>query len=355
MFSEKITFDRFVRGALVGCGVCLAYLLLKTLSSVLWPFFVAWLLAYIMYPMVIFFEKKCRLHYRALSIAVTLIVYVSAIVGTLMLMLPPMVDAFVRFGSQITTHVTQLMGDTDVAAEVTRFMDEMDENQVVQLLQQNEVRDALHIVMMQAWGLISGTIGMLLGLVNVFVVLLYMFFLLMDYEKMTEGWKYLIPNGQRGLASRVVEDVEHGMSAYFRGQGLVALSVGVLFSIGFLIIDFPMAIGLGLFIGLLNMVPYMQLLGFVPTVILAFLKSSETGENFWVILLCATAVFCVVQVIQDMILTPKIMGRVMGLNPAVILLSLSVWGCLLGVIGLIIALPLTTLLWSYYRRYIVRD
>ena len=145
------------------------------------------------------------------------------------------------------------------------------------------------------------------------------------------------------------------MNSYFRGQSLIALIVGILFSIGFLIIDFPLAIGLGLFIGLLNLVPYLQLIGLIPTIALALMKSLETGQSFWVILLMALAVFAVVQTIQDMYLTPRIMGKVMGLNPAVILLSLSIWGSLLGFIGLIIALPLTTLCLSYYRRFVLKE
>jgi predicted PurR-regulated permease PerM len=134
----------------------------------------------------------------------------------------------------------------------------------------------------------------------------------------------------------------------------VALSVGVLFSIGFLIIDFPMAVGLGMFIGLLNMVPYLQLLGFIPTILLAVVKAADTGESFWMIILMALAVFAVVQIIQDTILTPKIMGRVMGMNSAIILLSLSIWGSLLGIMGMVIALPATTLLMTYYQKYIVK-
>ena len=66
-------------------------------------------------------------------------------------------------------------------------------------------------------------------------------------------------------------------------------------------------------------------------------------------------VFLVVQAIQDMILTPKIMGNAMGMNAAVMLLSLSIWGSLLGFVGLIIALPLTTLLISYYKRYVLKE
>ena len=63
-----------------------------------------------------------------------------------------------------------------------------------------------------------------------------------------------------------MNDVKVSMNQYFRGQSLVAFCVGILFCIGFLIIDFPLAIPLGLFIGLLNMVPYLQIVGFIPTI-----------------------------------------------------------------------------------------
>ena len=109
-----------------------------------------------------------------------------------------------------------------------------------------------------------------------------------------------------------------------------------------------------LFIGVLNMVPYLQVIGFLPTILLAILKAADTGGDFWVILASATAVFVVVQIIQDGLIVPRVMGRITGLNPAIILLSLSIWGSLMGMLGMIIALPLTTLMLSYYQRYIAR-
>ncbi|MBQ8711391.1 MAG: AI-2E family transporter, partial [Prevotella sp.] len=154
---------------------------------------------------------------------------------------------------------------------------------------------------------------------------------------------------------RLVSDVTEGMNKNFRGHAIEAYSLRVLFSIGFLIIDFPLAVALGMFIGLLNMVPYLQLVGFIPTIILAIVKAADTGQNFWLIMLMALVVFAVVQVIQDTILTPKIMGHVTGLNSAIILLSLSIWGSLLGILGMIIALPMTTLLINYYQKYIIRQ
>jgi len=165
----------------------------------------------------------------------------------------------------------------------------------------------------------------------------------------------MVPQSSRAFAKQLAEDVERGMNSYFRGQGTVAFIVGVLFSIGFLIVGMPMAIGLGMFMGFLNLVPYLQTLGFLPMALLALLKAADTGENFWWIFLLGAIVVGVVQLIQDTFLVPKIMGSAMGLNPAVILLALSVWGSLLGFIGLIIALPLTTLLISYYKRFVLEE
>ena len=185
------------------------------------------------------------------------------------------------------------------------------------------------------------------------MVLLYTLFILLDYEDINKGWPNLLPERYRNFAVQLVSDVEDGMNKYFRGQALVAFCVGVLFSIGFLIIDFPIAVGLGMFIGLLNMVPYLQLIGFIPAILLAIVKAADTGQNFWLIMLMVLVVFAVVQIIQDTFLTPKIMGHVTGLNSAIILLSLSIWGSLLGILGMIIALPLTTLLITYYQKYII--
>ena len=136
---------------------------------------------------------------------------------------------------------------------------------------------------------------------------------------------------------------------------MIALCVGVLLAIGFKIINFPLAVTLGLFIGCLNLIPYLQTIGLIPMALLSLLRSAETGENFWILFGLSLLVLGIVQAIQDLYLTPRIMGKAMGLNPAIILLSLSIWGTLLGFIGLIIALPLTTLCLSYYKRFVLME
>ena len=203
------------------------------------------------------------------------------------------------------------------------------------------------------WSLVTGSLNLIYGIFTFFIILLYIVFILLDYESIAEGWPRLLPAKYRPLLTGIMNDVKEGMNKYFRGQAFVALCVGILFSIGFLIIDFPLAIGLGLFIGVLNLVPYLQIIGFIPTIILAILKAADTGGNFWLILAAALAVFAVVQAIEDGFIVPRVMGKITGLNPAIILLSLSVWGSLMGMLGMIIALPLTTLMLSYYQRFII--
>lgn len=356
MLEDKITFDRVARWGIALLISVATVWLLNRLSTVLLPFFVAWLLAYMLYPLVHFLQYRLHLHNRVLSILVAGLLVCGVLAGVLALIIPPLVEESLRISDLLKKYFNDALVETGLMRQLEAMLGKYFEGtDWLQLVQQGSVMDAVQGALLQAWSIVSGTLNFALGVLGCLIVLLYMFFILMDYEKLSSGWITLIPKGKRTLATMIVQDVKSGMNAYFRGQALIALCVGILFSVGFLIIDFPMAIGLGLFIGVLNLVPYLQTLGFVPTILLAFIKAQETGQSFWVILACALAVFAVVQAIQDMVLTPRIMGRAMGLNPAVILLSLSVWGSLMGFIGLIIALPLTTLLLSYYRRFVLKE
>lgn len=356
MFDREITFDRFIRGLIIIVAVVGAGVLLKRLSTVLIPFFVAWLLAYMLYPLVCFLQYKLRLPGRIFSITVALLIVLAAITGLVALILPPTLQELGKLQGLLATVVHDTIG----SREVTEFIDRvlrlyMNDESLMEVARQGNFLDSAQGILLWAWDMFIRTIDFAMGVFGCFVVMLYTFFILLDYENICDGWAQLIPVSHRHQAVMLVQDVKSGMNAYFRGQALIATLVGILFSIGFLIIDFPFAIGLGLIIGVLNMVPYLQLIAFVPTILFALLKSADTGESFWLILLGALIVFAVVQLIQDMYLTPRIMGHVTGLNPAIILLSLSVWGSLLGLIGLIIALPLTTLLLSYYRRLVLGE
>lgn len=356
MERKKITFDSFIRAVILGAIIIGVLMLLKRLSGVLLPFFLAWLIAYLIYPLVSFFQHKLRLKNRIISIFCTL--FTLSVIGSVAfyLLVPPMIQEFLRVKDLLIEYFSTTHTASNVPTTLSEFIRQnIDLHILEQMFSQENILDALKVTVPKLWSLISESINLLFGFFTVFLILLYIVFILLDYESISEGWAHLMPKKYRKTVTGILNDVKDGMNRYFRGQALVALCVGILFSIGFLIIDFPLAIGLGLFIGALNMVPYLQIIGFVPTIMLAILKAADTGDNFWIIIASAAAVFIVVQIIQDGYLVPRIMGKITGLNPAIILLSLSIWGSLMGMLGMIIALPLTTLMLSYYQRYIINQ
>ena len=351
--QKKITFDSFIRGLLGGAVFIAVLYLLNRLSGVLLPFFIAWIIAYLMYPMVKFYQDKLKIKSRALAIFLVMLSIMVLLTGGFYLIVPPMVEECIKLKSLLEIYFSEGGKFTSIPKDLTDFLhDNVNWQWVEEKLNSENLVDAFKSLLPKMWSLLSTSYNIVLTIFTLFIVLLYLFFILLDYEEIAEGWVKLLPAKHKGMVIGIIDDIKDSMNKYFRGQSLVAFCVGILFSIGFLIIDFPLAIGLGMFIGLLNMVPYLQIIGFIPTVILALLKAADTGESFWVILGLALLVFCVVQAIQDMYLVPKIMGKITGLNPAIILLSLSVWGSLMGMLGMIIALPCTTLLLSYYQRYI---
>lgn len=356
MFGKEINFDRFVRGLIFMTVLVAGYFLVCYLSPVLVPFVVAWAFAYILYPVVNFFQYKCRFHFRMLSILVTLVIVIGIISTLLYLAIPVMLEELLHLKDVAIAYVSGGTGADSLPEVVQKFIRENSEKlRIERLLNEKDLMSGLKEALPRVWNMLLSTANVLISIVSSLIALLYLVFMLNDYDRVKKGWIRFVPKSKRSMAKKIVSDIDNGMSGYFRGQALVALANCVLFSVGFIIIGFPMPVGLGVFIGLISFIPYVQLLGFFPATVLAILCSVDTGRNFWMLMLGVIAVYCIVQVLQDSIITPHIMGKILGLRPAVVLLSLTVWGYLLGIIGLIIALPLTQILISYYRHYVVDD
>ena len=318
------------------------------------PFFVAWLLAYLIYPIVKFVQYKMHVPTRVLSIIVSLLFLIAVIGGVFYLIIPPMIGQFDKFCEVLSNYLHEKTHISNFPVAIQQWIDDNKDN-ILDFFKQKDVAEAIRSAMPKVFSVIGQTASVIISVVASLITLLYLFFILLDYEKLASGFIKIFPKKSRPFWRELTGDVEREMNNYIRGQSLVALCIGVLFCIGFTIIDFPMAIGLGILVGILSLIPYVHGLAFIPMVFLSLLKAADTGQNFWIIFASATAVFIVVQAITDMVLTPKIMGKAMSLNPAVILLSLSVWGAMLGFIGLIVALPLTTLIIAYYQRYVTKE
>ena len=353
---QPYTFDRVIRilfGAVFVVGL---FYLIYILRGALLPFLVAWIVAYMLNPLVVYNKRVFKLKGRVVAIALTFLEVLITLALLAVLVLPSIIDEIGVMRKLLSDYVYHSSNIPFVPQAVHDFIRQnVDFTQLSTLLSREQWLSVIEESFSGAWGFITGSVGEIINIVSWLIVLLYIVFILLDYDKILVGFQRMIPQRYRPTVVSIVNDIEESMNRYFRGQALVAGLVGILFCIGFLIVGLPLAIVLGLFIGVLNMVPYLQLVGLIPTVLLCFVSASETGTNFWLLFGACILVFIVVQLIEDIFIVPRVMGKVTGLNPAIILLSLSIWGTLLGFVGMIIALPLTTLCLSYYERYVIGD
>ncbi len=354
--SKPYTFDRVVR-ILLSIGLLFGfYFLLQRLSGVLIPFLIAVLIAYLMNPLVEFLQYRLRLKYRVLSVIVSLLIVFGGLYFLAIWLIPQFISEMTKMVQLIKEYLSQTSFSGIIPKEVfTWINDYLNHLKLEDVIDPQNVAGGLKKVFGQAWNIFSGSVNFLFGLMSLLIILVYLVFLLIDFKQISDGWSKLVPPNYRDQVTHVFEDLKTGMHIYFRAQGLIALIVGVLLAIGFKIIGLPMAIIIGLFIGALNIVPYLQIAGLVPVALLSLLKAMESNQSFWHVILMALLVVAIVQVIQETILVPKIMGKVYGLHPAIILLSLSIWGSLLGLLGMLVALPVTTLLFSYYNRFVLQN
>ena len=352
--ENKITLDKLVRWVGIAILILAVLYLVNLLSGVLLPFFIAWFLAYLLYPMVKFVQNKMHVSSRVLAIIITMFVVIAGVALVTWFIIPPMIEQFQKLGDVAIKFLNKTTPTNNITDYIQQWSRENQE-QIMNFFKSKDFTEAIKVAMPKVFSFVGQTANIVISIIASFITLLYMFFILLDYEFLTNNWIKIFPKKSRPFWKELMGDVERELNNYIRGQGLVALCMGILFCIGFTIIGFPMAIGLGILIGILDLVPYLHTFALIPTALLAMLKAADTGQNFWIIFGLAVLVFIVVQVICDMIVTPKIMGKAMGLNPAILLLSLSVWGALLGFIGLIIALPLTTLIIAYWQRYVTKE
>lgn len=348
------TFDRVVRITFSILGIIATLYLLDALKGVLLPFFVACLIAYMLEPVVKWNMRLFHLKARFLPVVFTLL-EACLVVGIFsILFFPYLVEEAEQMAQMVKTYASAKIEIPYISGPVYDFLKEnLDFDSISKILTPQEWKELLKTTLTSSWNFLSSGLAFVIGALSWLIVILYVLFIMLDYERIMLSFRQLVPYPHRRQVFQIGKDIEHAMNRYFRNQFFISMIVGVLFSIGFVIVGLPMGVVLGLFIGLLNMVPYLQLISLPITAILCLVSTASTGVDFWVIFWECMAVYIIVQCIQDLFLTPKIMGKAMGLNPAIILLSLSVWGALLGFMGLIIALPLTTLLLSYYNIYIV--
>lgn len=352
-----IDFDRFVRGLLFLAVITVLVLGLRWLSPVLIPFFAAWAIAWILAPVVNFFQSTCRLRSRVLSVLITLALLIGLASAVAWLIIPPLIDGVTQIKEALLSYLASgHIRNIHLPEWLDHLMQQwLDQEKIQSMLRSDNLMKTIRETLPHVWNMLVSTANLVMSLVGAAFGALYLFFLLLDYDYYTTAWINWLPRTQRNFFRRLSEDLGNNMRGYFRGQALVALSNCVMFTLGFWIIGLPMPVGMGLFVGLISFIPYVQVVGFAPAAVLALMEMSDTGRSFWGLMALVLLVYIVVQVLQDTVFTPRIMGKIMGLSSAMVLLSLSIWSYMAGIIGLIIALPLTTIIFAYYKRYILKE
>jgi len=360
LFDKKpFTFDSVFRNILKISGVVLALIIMHYLRNVLVPFAIALVLAYLNDPIVQFFQSRVKSRPLAVLLTLTFIILFTA---ALFAFIIPALVSEVSYVAQLTT---DLVNDSQFAATVSQYLpqgiwqaikDWVLSPEIQRLMRAENIFAILDGVAKNilpgAWGLIAGTANILLWILGLAFVILYLVFMLLDFDKLRAIWKDLLPPAYREEIVDFIHEFNGALHRYFRAQSLIAGIVGILFAIGFEVIGLPMGVVLGLFVGALNLIPYLQTIGLIPAFLLAILHALQTGSSVWLMVGLTALVFAVVQTIQETLLIPYIMKRNTGLSPAIVLLSLTIWAKILGFLGLILALPLTYLIYTYYMRYL---
>ncbi|MDE5774144.1 MAG: AI-2E family transporter [Muribaculaceae bacterium] len=341
--------DRIMK-LIIGLAIAAALIfLINYLRDVLLPFFVACFIAYLLQPLVELNRKILHEKGRIFGVLLTLIEVSAVITGIVYFFLPHVMSELDTLGG-IIHDVTS--GKHPLSKEYLTVID-----WVERYVNPSDIRgmlSELHIgtIISKGTSLLNESISVVIEVIGWALTLIYILFILIDYPQIVRGFKLIIPHKYRDKAMVVVRDVETNMNHYFRGQGYVALCATVFYCIGFSIVGLPLAIPMGILVGILYMIPYFQYITLIPVAIICGIYSLSGETTFMTLFGKSLLVYLVSQCVCDYIITPHIMGKEMGLNPAVILLSLSVWGSLMGIIGMIIALPVTSLIMAYYERYI---
>lgn len=354
MKTRTFTIDTLVR-LLIGLLLVSALVwLLWLLRDVLLPFAVGALLAFMIEPMVQLNMRLTRIRkVRVIPVLLTL----AELVGIIALICVIFVPEIVRDAHEVSSLITRYTSSDPAGLPVMPEWFHRYCHMHLQLPSLSEWLGSQQTdkIAAAAVNFFSGGLDALDGIIGWAVVVLYLFFILLNYPAIMNGIRSIVPQPYRKISDGIIDDTASTLKRYFRTQALISAIAGVVYAIGFTVVGLPLGAAVGLMNALLFMVPYLVYVSLIPVTLLCLVCAVESGVDFWTLWIKCLAVFLTVQCMADLWLTPRIMGKSLNLDPAVMLLSLSVWGTLLGFLGVILALPLTVVVICYYRRYILHD
>ena len=323
-------------------------------SSVLWPLAVAGVLALMMRPIVDLLIARLSLH----RITAVVLIYGTAVLvcgGTLLLLLPPLVDQVLDFIGYLPTLGNQasLYIETHYPDWVN-FAQRQLTNPLVRQIAENlgaEVQDLLKYSLPSLRSAGGGLLGLGAFATHVAIIPVYLFFFLLSEggdptKNLSDHLPFLKLTLRDDLVFLVREFIGI-VASFFRGQMLIGLIMGAMLALGFSLIGLKFGLFIGLCVGVLNIAPYLgSIIGVAIALPLAFLQP----EGGWKLVGLVVIVKIIVQLIEGWVLTPKIMGARTGLHPVTIIFAIFFWGTAFdGVLGMVLAIPLTAFFVTAWR------
>jgi predicted PurR-regulated permease PerM len=222
--------------------------------------------------------------------------------------------------------------------------------------QMPKLEQALPTLLGKLWEILKKSIGGFLGitgfLLSLILVPIYLFFLLNEKPRIEQRWKDYLPlraSPLRDEIADVLSEINRYITAYFRGQLMVCLVDGILIGTALTIFGLNFAPLIGVLVVVLTMVPYIGIIiCWVPAVLIAAFQWGDWSHPIWV-----TVIFIVIQNLEGMFYAPRIVGNYVGLHPMTVIVSIFVWGLIIGgVIGPLLAVPLTATVKVLLARYV---
>ena len=324
-----------------------AGVLLFLLSPILTPFVVSALLAYLGDPLVDRLEARGLKRTPGVVLVFSVIFLVLAIV--LILLVP-------RLEAQISQLVEKLPGYVEwLRAKVLPWLESVLPGEMggfdlaaLQKALSQHWREAGGLLV-NAWSSLSGSGLALLGwLANLVLIPVLTFYLLRDWDTLVDGVHRLLPRSKAATWSRLARDSDEVLGAFLRGQLLVMFALGVIYTTGLWAIGLDFALLIGMFAGIVSFVPYLGLIvGILIAGLASILQTQGIAELPWVVV-----VFVAGQMLEGMVLTPRLVGERIGLHPAAVIFAVMAGGQLYGFFGILLALPVAAVVMVLLRHLI---
>lgn len=307
--------------------------ILYLLAPILTPFLLGALLAYLADPLV----KRLEQYHLAHVLSV-IVVFSSLMIIFLMVLL--LIFPIVQ---------QQLAAFIDVLPQLIIWMQDTLLPLVHDMINVTSFKSSVASALPKAGWLFSQVLEsghlLLAGIINLILTFVVTFYLLRDWDAVRDGLKNLLPASRRDTILKLAQECDDVLSAFFRGQLMVMLALGLIYGIGLSLVGLKVGLMIGLLGGLLSIVPYLGSIFVVVTATLATLVQFGT----WQPVMWVWGVFLVGQTIESYILTPYLVGERIGLHPVAVIFSVLAGGALFGFFGVLVALPVAAVLMVMFR------